>query len=64
MTSPASGYTHNKRFEARLDITVDTLGYADDMTLCEASFTNLRQACHAYEQAFINAVMELQLQKD
>ena len=63
ITSKGEG-SHNKRFEARLDITVDTLGCADDMALCKATFTNLRQACHAYEKAFMNAGMELQLQED
>ena len=47
----------------RVDVSVDSLGYADDMALCEASYTALRKACHAYEEAFMNAGMELNYKK-
>ena len=46
-----------------MDVTVDTLGFADDMALCEAACIDLRKACHAYEQAFMNAAMELNYKK-
>ena len=29
------------------------------ITVCEATFTNLRKACHVYEQSFMTADMEL-----
>ena len=39
------------------------MGYADNKALCEAAYTNLRKACHAYEQAFMNGGLELNYKK-